>query len=126
MPLSCYCEYEPDSGDVLYDPPRDYKTCDRKRATKCSSCREPVRPGDLAVEFTRYKVPEHEIELRIYGETAESGPPRASLWLCERCGDLYWSLADLGFCVGPYEDLRETVRDYAAEFGPASKARAAA
>jgi len=59
----------------------------------------------------RVKVPDTDIECRIYGEDGEI--PLASAYMCERCADLYFSLEELGYCVQPWEDQRDLVRDYA-------------
>ena len=114
MSLSCSCEdYCPEPGDVLWWGPNDYAPLQRKRSVRCKSCRELIPPGELAIEFPRVKVPDNEVELRIYGEDdPESGPPRASWFHCERCADLYLSIVELGFCVCPTDDMREVLREY--------------
>jgi hypothetical protein len=100
----------------FYYPPGDYSTLSTKRARKCSSCGERIAVGDLCCKFDRRKVPEHDIEVRIWGEDGEI--PLAPCFICERCGDLYWSMSDLGFeCVGPHENMLELVREYATTYG---------
>jgi hypothetical protein len=63
------------------------------------------------MEFPRFKVPDSDIEVRIYGEDGEI--PLASSYLCERCADLYLSLDDLGYCGQPWENQLELVSEYA-------------
>ncbi len=117
MPLTCYCDWEPEAGMWFYYPPADYSTLSTKRARKCSSCGERIAVGDLCCKFNRNKIPEHDVEVRIWGEDGEI--PLAPWFICERCGDLWWSMNDLGFeCVGPGENMLELVREYAATYGP--------
>ena len=75
--------------------------------------------GATVASFPRYKVPDTDVEEKIYGEDGEV--PRAPHYLCEMCADLYFSLMDLGFeCIGPWEDMREMVQEYAALYGAAA------
>lgn len=114
MSLSCYCKYEPEPGDVLWDQPSDYKALDTKAPRKCCSCGAKLETGATVVEFPRHKVPDCDYEWARFGEEYEDGPKRASRWMCERCGDLYYSLDELGYCINPEEDQRELVKEYAA------------
>lgn len=71
-----------------------------------------IEIGAICAKFKRFKVPEYDIELDIYGDDGEI--PRAPWFLCETCADLYFSLRELGFeCVAPDENIRELVREYA-------------
>jgi hypothetical protein len=72
MMLSCEYDYEPEPGDVCWRCPSKWRAYDFKRARKCCSCGEKIKKGDTGkdyIEFERYKVPEYDVELRIYGET---------------------------------------------------------
>lgn len=117
MPLNC--RYDP--GDYLdYDewhhgPTGDYYTImpKLKRRKRCASCGKLIAAGATCTEFLISRAPRSGIEYSIYGD-GENGVPKASRWLCESCSDIYFSLDDLGFDVGPYEDLRETLKDYQA------------
>ena len=113
MALSCHCHYEPECGDVLIDTPRDYEPLTTRRRRRCCSCNEPIHPGQLAVEFPRYKVPDCDYEWSRWGETAETGPRRASWYMCERCADLFYSLDELGYCINISYDMRDLAREYA-------------
>ena len=69
--------------------------------------------GDGVPELTRFRGPRTDFEERIYSDEV----PLAAWHLCERCGDIYSSLTELGFCVNPDESmdaqLAEYHRDYA-------------
>ena len=117
MGLTCSCDGgDREPGEVVWEETDTYVSLATKRGRLCCSCKEKLTPGDTCVEITRFKVPEFEIEERIYGE--ESGPPRASKWMCERCADLMFSLTELGYCAQPWDDQRELVADYADMHAP--------
>lgn len=59
----------------------------------------------------RVKIPDTDIEYRIYGDDGEI--PRAPAYLCETCADLAFSLEELGYCPQPWENQRELVAEYA-------------
>lgn len=121
MPLGCGCDWEPEPGMVCWYGPDDYSTLDTKRSRVCENCGHKIEPGALVAKFRRYKVPEHDIEERIYGDGYESGVPRAPQFLCEKCADQWFSLDELGFhCVSPQE-VTDCIRDYPALYGPESR-----
>ena len=117
MNLSCWYEYDAEPGDVCWWTPQDFSTYEGKRPKKCRSCGEKVETGDTIAAFDRYKIPEHEVEIAIYGEDGEI--PRATWFMCERCAGLYFSLYELGFnCIDIRDDMRDLVKDYARDYGP--------
>ena len=121
MSLSCYCDFDTEPGLVYWYPPGDYFAYSKPRATACKCCGKRIESGDLVVSVSRYKVPEYEVELSIYGDDGEI--PRAPHYFCKTCADLYFSLYDIGFeCVDIY-NIRDEVRDYAGTYGPAPQAR---
>ena len=112
MSLSCSCDNEDwEPGTKLWFEPREYTVLATKRSRKCCSCGATVRPGETAAEVRRGKVPDCDIEVRIYGD--EETVPLASRYLCEVCADLAFSLGELGYCSQPFEDQRELVEEYA-------------
>jgi hypothetical protein len=120
--LSCECDWYPEPGDVTFWPPRDYSTLETSRRKRCESCNCLIDIGSLVGKFQRYKMPDSDVEIRIYGdgEDGEEGVPRADHYLCEPCMDLYYSLEELGFCP-QLGDQRELAKEYARDYGPASK-----
>lgn len=120
MSLSCEC----DTDDCAwYYSPRDYEPLATKRARKCCSCKARIAVGDLALPFTRWKTPEYDtIDERIYGEGGEV--PLAEWYMCERCGDLYLSITELGYCIDlGRDDMREIVKEYAEMAAHAARAK---
>lgn len=110
MPLSCYCDGD---GDWFHEPPDDYSVLDTKRCRKCASCRERIPVGALVLKMRCWRYYKDEIEHRIHGYCDDAEIEMPYRYLCERCGDLYLSLDELGFCLNLGEDMRELVRDYA-------------
>ena len=112
MTLSCECDdWCPEPGDWYFSAPRDYSNFAERRRVRCSSCKVLISPGDLCVEFERFKVPDGAIQERIWGE--DGAIPIASWWHCENCADLYYSLSELGFCFPINESMRNLAREYA-------------
>lgn len=112
MTLSCSCDdWNPNPGDIGWYTPCDFSIYARKRATRCISCGKRIAPGAVVSEWRRLKIPDSEIECRIYGEDGEI--PMASHFHCETCAGLSFSLSELGYCAPPYEDQRALVREYA-------------
>ena len=108
MPLSCGCNYD---GDYSYyfEIPSDYSTLNTSRRVRCVSCKSLIDVGDTIVSFTCYREPNSDIEERIYHDEV----PIANKRFCERCGDLYFSLYELGFeCVSPDDNMLELVKEY--------------
>ena len=111
MSLSCSCEYDPEPGDTCWRAPHDFPVLRGSRPIKCCSCGDKINPGDTTGDFQRYKVPDSDIECRIYGEDGEI--PRASWFMCERCAGLFFSLDELGYCIDIHDDMRKLVAEYA-------------
>lgn len=114
MGLTCDCDVDwyPDPGEWYWNgSPSEYKPLPFKRSKRCCSCNELIRPGELSVQHSRGRIPDSDIEIGIYGEDGEI--PIASDWMCEKCSDLFFSLAELGYCVLPRDDMRELVHEYA-------------
>lgn len=120
MGLSCSCydgDYEP--GDNLWLEAKDYAPLKTNRAKRCCSCKELILVGSLCAEVPRVKVPDvGSVAEKIYGEfDGENGIPLASKFLCEPCADIFFSLAELGYCEQPFEDQRELLEEYVYEHG---------
>lgn len=106
MPLTCECS---EDGEWTFYPPDDFTVMQQPRG-RCSSCGSVIRAGDTIVEFYCERVPRHWVEEKIYGDYV----PMRLKRLCERCGGLYFSLSELGYCVAPSENMMDLVQEYAA------------
>ena len=86
----------------------------RKHRCRCSSCKRIIDTGAIVAKFECFRNSETAMEWKIYADEV----PLAPKYLCEECADLYFSLFELGFeCIGPGENMRELVAEYAAEYG---------
>ncbi|CAK0780928.1 hypothetical protein CCP4SC76_7640012 [Gammaproteobacteria bacterium] len=106
--LTCSCD-ELDGVGWCYEPEEYYSELKTKRGRPCCSCGKPIKVGDTVVRFGRERGVRSDLEERIHGDMV----PLAPYFMCEVCGDLYYSLDDLGFCVNPRDNMRELVREYA-------------
>ena len=109
MSLSCSCSYDLGPGDICWESPSDFETLQAKRPRRCACCHASIMPGEVCLRFRRWKLT--DIEIRIYGEGYDCGPARADHYLCESCGDQYYNLEDLGFCLD-YAKVLEHLADY--------------
>lgn len=113
MTLSCSCS---DDYDWYYTPPDDYSVLGTKRCRKCMSCKDRIPVGATVLRMTCFYYASYpSIKEKIYGEGAEV--PLPDKYLCERCGDLYLSLSELGFCINLGDDMRDLVKEYAEVYG---------
>jgi len=111
MGLTCGCDFDLEPGMTVAYGPNDYEPMKAKRRQRCMSCDELIDVEATAAMVTRYRIPETEIECRIYGEDGEIPIPHK--WLCEKCADIYFSLEDLGYCVNPHDNMIDLVKMYA-------------
>lgn len=112
MSLSCECDFDV-SKDWHYYPPTEYLEMPKySRRKKCCSCGEFICAGDLCTEFCRYRPATEWEDINLGEDEIELAP-----WhMCEECSDLYFSLAELGFCIflgGADGNMKELVKEYA-------------
>ena len=116
MSLSCEYDYDPEPGDVCWEWSGDLKPLATKRWRKCASCHKRIDPGEKALRFRRWKIPEHDIEIAIYGEDGDCGPPRAPWYHCADCGLIALFLASppLYYVFQIHDDMRKLSKEHAA------------
>ena len=100
MSLSCDCDFD---GDWYHEKPEDYKIIDEDK--KCCSCKETVKAGDLILQFECFEMDEDDEEQY-----------REPWFMCERCGDIYYSLDELGFCLSISESMLDLLVEYHTEY----------
>ena len=88
MALSCSCDYEPEPGMKCWQTGKDFSKMPLlSRRKRCCSCKKLLEPGSDVVKIERNKIPDTDVEVRIYGEDGEIR---------------YYLLALLGFfCLSP-------------------------
>ena len=108
--LTCGCDDYADGADGwFYYEPSDYSEFSEKRRKRCVSCKQLIDIGAICLKFSRARYAKNDIEERIYGEGCNID--MAPWYLCEKCGDLYYSLRELGFCTDP-QDVIEDHKEY--------------
>jgi len=116
MPLSCGCDFDGgDPGQTCYWYATDFEKLQTSKRKRCASCGELIDIGSYCLVFPRFKVPETDIEERIYGEEI----PRAPYYHCEKCGEIWLNLTEgLGFCSEAWENQTELLLEYIHEYKP--------
>lgn len=110
MSLTCSCQ-EWDGDGWAYYHPHDFKPFDKKRRKRCCSCNDLIEIGSQALEFYRVRYAQDDVEFRIYGDDQEIYI--ASYWMCEKCGEHYLNLNELGFCIDIDQDnMLELLKEY--------------
>lgn len=104
--LSCSCVY--DDGEWWYYPPDDFIVFTRKRRKRCCSCNELINIGDQCVSFERARNTYSVIEERIWGDEVQL----AYWYMCEWCGEMYFNLEALGYCICLGDSMKENLEDY--------------
>lgn len=104
--LSCSCDF--DSDGWYYYPPNDFKIFDHKRRKRCCSCNKLINQGTQCVEFDRYRAPVTDVEERIRGDEVNL----ASWFMCENCGEIYFNLSVLGYCMFLGDSMIGNLEDY--------------
>lgn len=113
--MSLYCQIDVDGCyDWWYLAPEDEAPLATKRSRKCCSCGVKVGVGETARKIARYRPPTEFEEIR---GIACDEVPMSDWYLCETCGDLADSIAELGFCyeLGGRESLQQQIAEYRRE-----------
>ena len=97
--LTCLCD---DTPEFYYDDPKDFTVLDAERY-KCDSCTKVIRKGNTCLTFTCWSVAEDE------WEDDEQITPRT---VCEKCGEIYFNLSALGYCMVLGENWKDTLKEY--------------
>lgn len=102
MGLSCVCDYDCDDCEWMYGDCSDYKPMPLKRSTRCCSCGQMIKPGNLSIAHLRSRWDgEKDAEISL-----------APHWHCESCGDIFLNLEAAGFCISPSDDMRALKEEY--------------
>jgi hypothetical protein len=113
--MSLFCDaggYDTDGADWWWYQPADEAPLATKRSRKCCSCGQKVGVGETARKVRRYRPATEWEEMRGFGDEVQM----ADWYLCETCGDLADSLAELGFCYTLGDDsLAKQIDEYRRE-----------
>lgn len=109
--LACDCGYD---AEWYYHEDKDWSLMPKfPQRRRCCSCGQFIEPNDIVQKFICYRPPHDEIEEEIHGDEV----PMADKFMCEECGDIYWSLTDLGFCISlGSESMKNLLEEYKQEY----------
>lgn len=114
MGLSCECFDNEDSTLGWYENPGDFSTI--KETDICSSCDQKIDVGDIVIRIDGYRHP-NEDEQKEWAIADDHEIPLDPIYLCEKCGDIYFSLNELGFCMSPHDSMSEILHEYHETYG---------
>jgi len=106
--LSCACYDDPDFDYIVEYPEWFCNMPERRRRTRCHSCKTLLNPGDTVAEFLRYRYPRNDKEERIHGDEV----PLAAVYYCEQCGEIFFNLNATGMCVIIGGNIRDALEQY--------------
>jgi len=107
--LSCSCgEWEGEG--IAYEPPNDFTVLETSKRKRCTSCKKLIDIGSSVLPFGRFRAPQTDIEVDIYGDDGEIR--LCNHYLCETCGEIYLNLETIGYCVDPENDMTEYLSEY--------------
>ena len=125
MSLSCNCDWDYDFelGDWSYDiilNEIDFEALNTYRAKRCCSCNKLIKVGSLCVKYPRARYPYDELESRKklsqdLEDAFNQEPliPIADHYHCERCGEIWLNLTELGYdCLAPNENMEDSLKEY--------------
>lgn len=107
--LSCNSGYgmDWDEDTIYFSHSEDFAPLDTIRSRKCFSCGRKIKPGDMALMFSRFRRPSSEYEERRFGDEVYL----ADAYFCEECGEIYFNLTGIGYEV-LIGDMREALLEY--------------
>ena len=124
--MSIFCDaggHDTDGAAIWWYQPADEAPLATKRGRRCCSCGEKIGAGETARKVRRYRpATEWEANLGLGDEV-----PLADWFLCESCGEVAYSLDELGFCydLGDGESLQDQIAEYRRDEAASHVARAA-
>lgn len=103
--LSCDCAWE---SEWWYIAPPDFSKFSASKRKRCVSCKNLIDIGSVCVRLECFRNALSDIEERISGCEVQL----ADKYLCESCGEIFFNLSALGYCMGLGDDMREELKEY--------------
>lgn len=95
MGISCSCDAGDDWSWFYYSESLFTDFLDKKRSVRCKSCKELIRPYQMALHIPRWRSPRTDIEESIHGDEV----PLATWHLCLPCAKIFLALDSIHVCV---------------------------
>lgn len=128
MPLTCSCDWdwepEPGGWSIDWQQDLDFEPLETSRRKRCKSCGELIDIGSLVIRFECFRYPYTEQESRRHGRdwddwNEEPWIPKAPIYLCEKCGEIFLNLRSVGFeCLYPTENMPDMLNEYKSTYDP--------
>lgn len=117
MSLSCSCDDWGDSSNWSnwYEWQSELTPLATSRRRRCQSCAALIDLGADCLKFDRYRSPNSDIEVRIYGE--DGAVMLHPQYLCEHCAEIWLNLDALGYCLTLGDSMPEALAEYHALTG---------
>jgi len=111
--LSCSIP-DVDDADWFFSTPIDFIRLETGRRKRCRSCNVLIELGACCIKFERFRYPVTDIEEKIYGEDGEI--ELGTYYHCEKCGEQYFNLDALGFCLDPEDNMLDCLKEYKSDY----------
>ena len=110
MPLSC--DYEDDVFDYYADPDENFSTA--KQDCKCESCGKKIKAGETVVRFHCWRPadPDSGNPEDIQADEDGDDVHLPDEFHCERCGEIYLNLHEIGYCLCISEHMPSLLKEY--------------
>ena len=100
------CSHE--EGSWYYYHPDKFGLFQQDKRKRCCSCHKLININDQCVEFIRCRETRSDVEEKIHGDEV----PLASYFMCEKCGEIYFNLSNIGYCICLGDNMNELLSEY--------------
>lgn len=109
MPLSCDAGYD---FDYYADPADDFSIMDKD--CKCGSCGKKIQAGETVLRFHCWRPadPDSDDPVDIQAEEDGDDVDLPDEYHCERCGEIYMNLLEIGYCLCSGEHMPSLLKEY--------------
>lgn len=109
MSLSCICD---DNFDYYATHDDDFSILEKE--CKCKSCGKLIKPGNTVLKFTCWRHADEESDDPADIAALEDGDVvhLDDEFFCERCGEIYLNLHELGYCLSTSNYMPDLLREY--------------
>ena len=112
MSLSCSCQEWEGDGWAFWLMNEEFEPFVGKRKKQCCSCGTDIVHLQPCLTFCRGRGPRNSVEEKIYGDPSDPCVPLAPYHMCEKCGETYLNLVNVGFCVDITDYMQHDLEDY--------------
>lgn len=109
MALSCICD---DDFDYYADPNENFSTA--KQDCRCKSCSKKIKAGETVLRFHCWRPadPDSDDPVDIQADEDGCDVDLPDEFHCERCGEIYMNLYEIGYCLCSGEHMPSLLKEY--------------